>query len=262
MRTYLADKPIFKKLRNHFGIEKPCALEWGGWEKWKQETQAAHPIGYFLTETLPGVLGDVYDTITAPYYNTRYYIRNRFFRKCHVLPTGFKPGEYHDLDSRMLHGLMQALVDFVEVEKAWMNHWTDKDNKYKFKNGRCAEAGLDYLKWEMNLTNSGEWIDKDDPIYGTPTDQAESAKEIYEIYDWWKNVYPNRSDPMDASGWSAYCARLDREGKNMFEGKETADDLEESARSHKKLQEIEQQYEKEEEQMLMRLVKIRKSLWT
>ena len=261
MRTYLADKPIFKKLRKHFGIEKPYALEWGGWKRWKNETKAAHPAGYFLTETLPGFLGDVYDTITAPYYNTRYYIRNRFFRKCHVLPTGFKPGEYHDLDSRMLHGLMQALVDFVEVEKAWMHSWLDKDKKYKFKHGRCAEAGLDYLKWEMGLTNK-EWIDEDDPAYGEPTHQAIAAREIYEIYNWWKNIYPNRKDPMDASGWSAYCDRLDREGKDLFDYKETPADRKEKDRAHKLLQKIEKQYDQEEEDMLIRLIKIRKSLWT
>ena len=262
MRTYLADKPIFKKLRKRFGIEKPYALEWDGWKKWKQETQSAHPVGYFLTETLPDILSRAYDKLTAPYYNTRYYIRNRFYRKCHVLPTGFKPGEYHDLDSRLLHGIMQSLVDFVEVEKAHMMRWTTPDHQYKFKNGRCAEAGLDYLKWEMNLTHNESWVDKDDPRYGTPTSQAETAKEIYKIYDWWKNTYPNRPDSMEASGWNAYCDRLDREGKEMFSNIETAADMEESDRTHKKLREIEAQYDQEEQDMLIRLIKIRRSLWT
>ena len=260
MRTYLVDKSIFKKLRKRFGIEKPYALEWGGWKRWKKETRAAHPVGYFLTETVPDFLSHVYDKLTSPYYDTRYYIRNRFFRKCHVLPTGFKPGQYHDLDSRILHGLMQSLVDFVEVEKAWMHSWVAK-KKYKFKNGRCAQAGLDYLKWEMELTNK-EWASKDDPSYGAFTEQAKNAREVYEIYNWWKNTYPNRKDPMDASGWSAYCDRLDREGRNILDHKETPADRKESKRALKLLRKIEQQYEREDEQMLIRLIKIRKSLWT
>lgn len=263
MRTYLASSKFFNNLRKRFGIEKPEALEWGGWKKWEANIKAQHPYAYFFTETLPDFLSNVYDTITAPYHDACYYIRNRFIRKCHVLPTGFKPGEYHDLDSRMLHGLMQALVDFVEVEKAHMHRWlsTAKDKQYKFKNGRSAEAGLDYLRWEMSLTNK-EWLKEDDPNYDKPTGQALNAKEVYEIYNWWKNVYPNRVEPMEASGWSALCDRLDAEGKSMFDKNETAEDRKEKDRILKKLSKIEKQYDREDEQMLIRLIKIRKSLWT
>jgi len=67
---------------------------------------------------------------------------------------------------------------------------------------------------------------------------------------------------MDASGWSAYCDRLDREGKDLFDYKETPADRKEKHRAHKLLQKVEKQYEKEDEQMLIRLIKIRKSLWT
>ena len=263
MRTYLNDKKFFRYLRKKFGIEKPKALEWGGWKKWEADLKAQHPYGYFFTETLPDFLSNVYDALTSPYYDALYYIRNRFIRKCHVLPTGFKPGQYHDLDSRMLHGLMQALVDFVEVEKAHMHRWlsTVKDKQYKFKNGRCAEAGLDYLRWEMSLTHK-DWLEEDDPNYNKPTAQALNAMEIYSIYHWWKNVYPNRVDPMEASGWSALCDRLDAEGKSMFDKNETAEDRKEKDRTLKKLSKIEKQYEKEDEEMMIRLIIIRKSLWT
>ena len=123
MRTYAQEWKIFNKLRKQFGIEKPVALEWGGWEKWDAKIKKEKPFAFFLTETLPDFINDVAEYIPTPISDIRYYCRNRFYRKTHVLPTGFKPGEYHDLDERILHGIMNGLVDYVEVELAYKSRW-------------------------------------------------------------------------------------------------------------------------------------------
>ena len=56
MSRYWSETALFDWLRGKFGIDKPAALEWGGWTKWKNETKAAHPFGYWLTETFHAIL--------------------------------------------------------------------------------------------------------------------------------------------------------------------------------------------------------------
>jgi hypothetical protein len=116
----------------------------------------------------------------------------------------------------------------------------------------------------MALTNS-DWCEPDHKDYNKPTRQAISAKEIKDLYTWWTVTYPNRPDPMDASGWSAHCdaMRVKYPG-SMFSSLNTkdAEDRKASDKAHKLLQKIEKAYEKEDEAMLIRLIKIRDSLWT
>ena len=73
---------------------------------------------------------------------------------------------------------------------------------------------------------------------------------------------PARPDPYDASGWTAVCERA-RElngGKHTFR---TPPELKkEHNRAHKALTKIEAVYEKEDEEMMIRLIKVRHGLWT
>jgi hypothetical protein len=85
------------------------------------------------------------------------------------------------------------------------------------------EKGLENHKWEMDLTFDEGWgILPDHPKYGLLTDQAKAAIEQNEIWGWWK------------------------ENKD----KEFVDLDEETA------------YIEKETEMLIRLIKIRNSLWT
>ena len=68
---------------------------------------------------------------------------------------------------------------------------------------------------------------------------------------------------MNASGWSDYCekSRIANGGKLNFS--EENDDLKKMCSdSLDLLQKIEKQYEDEDEEMLIRLIRIRSSLWT
>ena len=103
--------------------------------------------------------------------------------------------------------LFNELVDFVEVETAWSNIAWDKKAREKYnppfyawgwfrwRTWRCPEAGIDHLKWAMELTNE-EWLETDKKHEAVLTGQAKAAKEIFELYTWWKEVYPNRRNPM------------------------------------------------------------------
>jgi hypothetical protein len=115
----------------------------------------------------------------------------------------------------------------------------------------------------MTLTNT-DWCGPDHPEYGKPTGQAERAKEIKELYVWWTTTYRARPDPYDASGWTAACEaqREANGGKLSFSSPKDPVLKKAGDKAHKLLQKIEEGYEKEDEAMMIRLIKARDSLWT
>lgn len=256
--------------------DKPSAATARGWREWHRDAKRAQPFAYWLNEVALDWLEDRWKDIKSPFDKTRWYIRYRVFDRYHVIPTGLEPG-YHDCDTRLLHGMFNLLVDFVEIEKAWMHvvfddaEWRRRQHPWwskgwtRFKGFRDPDAGLAHLDWEMTL---------DDPKlseYERCDSQAAVAREIKALYDWWKNVRPMRPDPMKASGWSDYCDKrrevLEEKGIDdslsfLDDEHETDEDKAESLRIIDKTRSIETAYDLEDEQMLMRLIKIRKSLWT
>jgi hypothetical protein len=115
----------------------------------------------------------------------------------------------------------------------------------------------------MTLTNS-DWCEPDHPEYGKPTGQAVCAKEIKELYVWWTVTYRARPDAYEASGWTAVCeaSREANGGKLSFSTPKDSVLKKASDKAHKLLQKIEADYEKEDEAMMIRLIKARDSLWT
>jgi hypothetical protein len=116
----------------------------------------------------------------------------------------------------------------------------------------------------MSLTNT-DWCEPDHPDYGKPTQQAIRAKEIKELYLWWTTTYRNRPDVHDASGWSEYCeaCRLANGGKLSWGSMDKDPALKKMGDKALKLsQKIEKQYNDEDEAMMIRLIKVRDSLWT
>ena len=76
-------------------------------------------------------------------------------------------------------------------------------------------------------------------------------------------IYPNRPDPMDASGWSDYCEQRRLAGEDILDFEDRTPEQEEQSRRALDLShEIEDKYNQEDEEMMIRLIKIRQSLWT
>ena len=261
------------------GTKKLSAATSEEWDEWRTSAKMKHNFRYWLAEEF---LDDVQDFVTWPIrkiYDAKYYINNRWVTRTHSLtahPRDIKPGQWQDVGNGFLPCLFNELVDFVEIETAWSHiAWGDKEAKEKYnapfwatgwfrwRTWRCPQAGLDHLDWAMSLTNS-DWCEPGDSNYGKPTLQAVRAKEIKELYIWWTQTYRNRPDPYDASGWSAYCelSRLANDGKLNFSGDKTPELRKASNLAHKELQRIEKAYEKEDEAMMIRLIKVRDSLWT
>ena len=260
------------------GTKKLTAGTAEEWDDWTTAAQMKHNFRYWLAEE---ALGHIQDFVTWParkINDIRYYINNRWISHSHALTAharDIKPGSWMDVGNRFLPCMFNELVDFVEVEQAWHHCMWSDEAKTKFdvpwyrrgwlrlRTWRSPEAGLEYLRWASELTNA-EFLDDDKKHEAEPTYQAKAAKEIIELYTWWTTTYRNRPDPYDASGWTEYCeaSRLANGGKLSFSGDKTPELKKMSDKAHKLLQKIEAQYEKEDEAMMIRLIKIRQSLWT
>jgi hypothetical protein len=277
MREYWSCGKFADKIR---GTIKPDALELGKWNDWEEYAQATHPIRYWIVEKGFDAVQNFINWPATQINNVRYWLNNRFVTRTHALTSSsLKPGQYHELDTRILHCVFDELVNFVEVEKAWMQVcFSDEDVRKKyslpfwrkqwwtrwFMTWRCAQAGIDHLLWEISLTNN-EYLEETDPEYGKPTHQALRAQEVLDLYRWWTATRPARPDPYEASGWTAYCEASSRAngGKLQFGSGKDSPELKKLCKAtHAKLVEIDAAYEKEDDDKLIQLIKIRKGLWT
>lgn len=215
------------------GEKKPHVLGWDEWDEWHENVKTKRPFRYWLAEKgLRKIQNFIYYPFDA-YNSIKHYIRNRYFDKLQYLNTGLRPGKYYDFDTRILHGLFNELVNFVEKELSHLSRW-DRNKKYIFKHGRCVEAAYDYFEWASDLKHDeAHGFSSDDPNYGELTDQAKNAIKIKELYEWWKHERPNRINQYDLSK-EDYKNHLD----------------------------IEEKHDKEDTNKLIELIKIRKAFWT
>jgi hypothetical protein len=261
------------------GTKKLGAATSEEWDDWTTQAQMKHNFRYWLAEEGLGYLQDFVTWPIRKIHDVKYYINNRFVTRTHSLtahPRDIKPGQWQDVGNRFLPCLFNELVDFVEVELAWSHIAWDAEGRKKYqapfwatgwfrwRTWRSPEAGLDHLNWATELRMTEDWgVHSGDKGYGELTGQAKNAREVKELYLWWTETYRNRRDPYEASGWSAYCeaARVANGGK-LFGADKSPELKKQSDKAHKLLQRIEADYEKEDEAMLIRLIKIRNSLWT
>jgi len=210
------------------GTNKPLANTASGWAKWHDLASTTHPTRYWVAEVLLGKLQRWMYTPMDKYHDIVHYIKNRWILKSHALtssPDYIKRGHWCDLSNRILPCLFNELVDFVEIEVAITNLWCS-DNKEKYQptwkdklpwnTWRSSELGVAYLEWMSSLVNEpGSCHAKD---VGKPTVHALAAKEILDLYYWWKEEYPNREDPGILPGWTEYCTqqRLTSNGNSIF----------------------------------------------
>ena len=197
-------------------------------------------------------LYDIWFDIKNAVKNAERWIAFRTYDKYHVVKTDLKPG-YYDIDTRILHSNFTLLVDFVEIEKASLQYFFASYEEAK-NNSRVSfnkltkeqkkELGLQYLNWE---------IENDEEFF--PKQQKVSAKEIKNLYLWWTEVRPSRIDPYDK--YEEELDELSGSLNNMPEkNKKKLINL------YKKIAKLEDQYEKEDDAMLIRLMNVRRNLWT
>jgi hypothetical protein len=222
------------------GTVKPESASFPDWNDWKIEAMTAHPFRYAIAEDW---LDKIQWVIWWP--NNRvtsivYYFRNRFITKTHTLTSSqLEKGRWHEFDTRLLYCVFDELVNFIEIELA--DHyivWNNLEKEYNKSKGRSRQAGLDYLKWAQETKN-----------YGTNdvSTQAIHAKEVEDLYNWWMFTRP------------AKLAHIEKlyDFDYVF-----GDNSPETEARFTQAVEFEDELESEGEEMLIRLIKVRGSLWT
>jgi len=258
-------------LRGTDKLEVGTSKEWQGWRKASKES---HPIRYWIAEE---ALDRIQNTIMWPrdkLYSVKYWINNRFVTKTHAMTSNLPRGQWHEFDQRLLHSMFDEMVNFIEIEQAWFHIAWDKEARKKYKapfyawgwfrwrTWRSPEAGLDTLRWAADLTDA-EFLPEDKKDQAKPTHQAITARELLELYQWWKVDRPARPDIYDASGWSAICEeRRKNYGNDIFLEDRTEDEKEETRKSLDMCNNLEEHYFEEDEQMMIRLIKVRRGMWT
>ncbi len=207
------------------GTPKPFAATAEEWRTWRDMAKKKK-FRYWLTEEGLDHLQSFVNWPEDTARKVRCYINNRWITKSHALTSGLERGQWHDFDIRLLHSVFDELINFVEIELA-STPLHSSEKKYKATwGGRSPEAGTDHLKWASELKNENNGCPDD----GQPSQQALAAQETLALYQWWKVERPNRPD------------------SNNITSQEKLD--------------LEKKQDDEDTAMLVRLVKIRQSLWT
>ena len=189
------------------------------------------------------------------------WVRELFSGDNSVIKTGLKSGHY-DNHVLMLHGCFNLLVDFVEKEKAAMLYASEGGKLSRFDriNFRSREAGTKYLDWEITLDSP------DMPKHEQSPCQAKNAREQYALYLWWKDVRPLREkksyhvdDDMEKDFVKQYGTMYHFDDNWKTEHPEQYDRW----KQHQEYSIAQDQlWEKEDQEMLIRLIRINRSLWT
>lgn len=156
------------------------------------------------------------------------FLHRTFKRFNKVELKSLKPG-YYDVDHRLLHACFNLLADFVEKEKPF-----------------------EHINWDHDETHQ------------------HAAREIKSLYNWWKESYlcrrgimedfPDHLMPKPFEDW-----KKSPDGGSSYGPEERESSEKKWPEYHLALRESwaqEERWDKEEEENLIRLMKIRGYLWT
>lgn len=196
------------------------------WEDYYADLKRTYPVRYFFAETLVDFLRyKVAMPVTRPIKDAWYWL------KCHVVPKH----RYHILDLR---------------QPDYTHGWIDTDTRMLYAN--------------FNLLN--EFVEHEMPNFYCPTEeecnseecwaesnrkQREAYLEVEALHFWW-NIQRQLDQAKCAAAVTAWH---DRKHKQKIFDEET----ERLWKEHLHLDEV---FEQTETEMLIRLIKVRKSLWT
>jgi len=220
------------KLKEKFNIPSPTALSSDDWRAYHEKYES-HFIMKFLDQL--DFIQEILHTPIDIYDNIFRYIRNRFVHKTHYINTRLEKGSYHEFEEKILHGLFNEFIDFIEKEKGFSKR------RHVFDDGRDADAALKYLNWEIHECDNNP--------------QAASAVWQLAAYNWWKFERPQRPDPYEKSGMTDYFDK-DRKENLSFLSDKKFNELSSVC------DEIISQYHQEDTRLMIELINRRSEMWT
>jgi len=220
------------------------------------------------------------------------WLAYRTYDKYHVVATNLEPG-YYDKPETFLHVVFSLLEDFVECECASYTAHLHKDklsfiqklelkvpltiSRMFFPDFKCRELGLLHIQERRKLEASNFDVGGDSETSAKYREEhIKFWTEVEDLYRWWKDVYSKYEETLP---WKTYYdfhkkirksyggvhkfVRLN-DGSNCSTMKFLGDDNEEKEYNAilSAVWAEEERQEKETEDNLIRLVKIRRSLWT
>jgi len=220
----------------------PISASFETWAELDEYNKKVNPIVFWIVDTGLDTIQDIVYFPYDVYRNFKYYIINRFVDRTHLIDTKLTPGKWHEVDTVLLHGIMETVVNYVEVQLAHKHN-------IGCELGDCPiiidkrEAGLVHLDWEISL---GE----ESPV------QSERAKVVKEVYLWWKDERPKRPDPHDVTGWTEYCEEFGWWPDRKDEDKDRAREIIEE------LNFLDEFYYTVDSDMMKKVIDIRQGMWT
>lgn len=169
-----------------------------------------------------------------------WFLKHKFIPKHqhHIIRTELEPN-WHDSDTKILYSCFKILCDFVE-------------NEFDNVTWGSPEEELPDPTWK-------EWNE----------DQRKAGKEIKDLYHWWKNVYPkyDENSPLygeksDLLSWSFVPVEFDKDGDPTRSKLVFPEDTKERKLLFLEAEEYEKRCEQEIDDMLIRLIKVKKYMWT
>ena len=157
-------------------------------------------------------------------------------KRYHLIETELDEYQYYDIDIRMLYGMFSLLKEFVEIEGAHM-----------FESIYSPEGDTNYTDELKGI----EYLRKLADTYKENNQSCDWISEVQYLYFWWTKERPNRVLPEDKySALDFDCVY------NSDFGIYT------SKKYYALITEMDETYYQEDTEMLCRLVKIRRYLWT
>lgn len=204
-----------------FDWPKPVSLEIGAWDDWHDDMKAKYPVRFFIYETIPDFWDDIWSFGIVKKLSN---IKWWFFHRFHP------KHRYNVIKTSLKPG------------------YHDPDNRmfYAAFNLLCEfveEAG-DMINWEDEAGHSKAW------------------KEMSELYDWWNNIRPHREERWENENPKPTLPDHIERTLGIFAQKNR--ELPEVIKYHEylsKYNEATQQWEVEDDDMFIRLIKIRRYLW-
>lgn len=254
---------MVKKFIRWMKFDPPYALNADGWVEFDARFKKEAPIRYFL---IRGRFRKILWKVKFFFSRKFYYVVDRLLDRKHMVDTGLKPG-YHNTAERMLHANFSLLVNFVENECARIYASSSRErmlNLFGWKaflpwrirmalkrNSEYArEYGLKYLNWciEAEAERAEEYREVD------------SLRKVVSLYEWWTETRPNREE-YNSPLLEAYDPNnhimLTSSSKWKKDNPELVRKHEIYIEQRLKQEEI---WDAEDEEMLVELVGIRKSL--
>lgn len=237
--------------------------------------QQLAPKTTWLLTNIVEPLFNCLELIYSKYRRVMMYCQYRFIYKNHIIETKLPPGTYQDIDQKLLYGAFTQLCNHVEHDKAYMQYislpenevmqlsWVERIGFRFIPNWKNPQLGIDYLLWETTLEEDG-----------VKTSQATTAQEILILYDWWIKR-PQRPKLFELDWFYDQlmvkydCDRLTLD-RNLYRFLSVSQcninidpkDIDEHSRLLKKESELEQIFYDQDVEMLIRLIKISKHLYT